>query len=619
MLLRKTVLPKTIKKLKTLVLTRNPRMWESISRLRLKVNPRSTGAHMALGHALMLQAAYDQAANSYRAAISLTPELEDAPELLSKAKAKAAEAYVGIGNTLEQTNRQNEAIATYQKALALDFQCFSAYRALLKLYKQQGKTADVAQLLDQLQSIQLSTADDYATLGDIFLQNDRGEAAYQCYQKAIELRPDDIPLYHQAGIALFLAGKFDDAAAAWQVGIEKQQHLAKTHHMNLLGIRVIGNSWLLAIGHIAQLDAYFKLGQLGWRAPQRTVLVLKPEMKVPNQPLLSYWEPFLTIISTPDWLPIPSPYLNLITDEFWTLTFPDGSSPIYYKAAALVQEQWERENRPPLLTLKESDRERGRNCLEQLGVPPNAWFVCLHVRESGFHKSWNDTYVPTRNADIDTYTLAIEAIVAQGGWVIRVGDPSMKPLSPMPQVIDYAHSPLKSDWMDIFLCAQCRFFIGMNSGLGLVPPLFGVPCAMTNWVPMGVLPYFGQDRFIPKLYWSKRDNRYISFEDMMRPPVGFSQFVRDLIPLDLEVVDNTPEDLRDLVVEMLEQTGHSSAKSDDTEEDIALRTTYFQLAQTIVGYRGSPIGRAFLRKYRQLLNTAHSVTRHGHQTVDIAG
>ena len=52
----------------------------------------------------------------------------------------------------------------------------------------------------------------------------------------------------------------------------------------------------------------------------------------------------------------------------------------------------------------------------------------------------------------------------RGAWCLRMGDPSMRPMPRAPRVIDYAHSAIRSDWMDVFLCARCRFFIGNTSG-----------------------------------------------------------------------------------------------------------------------------------------------------------
>src|SRR5256885_8476241 len=59
---------------------------------------------------------------------------------------------------------------------------------------------------------------------------------------------------------------------------------------------------------------------------------------------------------------------------------------------------------------------------------------------------------------------AVQEITRRGGWVVRLGDPTMEPFPPTPAVIDYAHSRLKSPATDVFLCGACRFFIGVASG-----------------------------------------------------------------------------------------------------------------------------------------------------------
>ena len=81
-----------------------------------------------------------------------------------------------------------------------------------------------------------------------------------------------------------------------------------------------------------------------------------------------------------------------------------------------------------------------------------------------------------------------------------MGDPSMIPLPAMPGVIDYAHSPLRCDWMDVFLCARVRFMLGSASGMCVLASTFGVPCAVANQsLPTVALPYGTADLFIPKL------------------------------------------------------------------------------------------------------------------------
>ena len=93
----------------------------------------------------------------------------------------------------------------------------------------------------------------------------------------------------------------------------------------------------------------------------------------------------------------------------------------------------------PVLTISEEHEERGRRTLRNLGMPEGAWWVCMHVREAGYHPGSmrrNDF----RDSDPMSYLEAVRAIRARGGWVVRIGDPSMTPLQQMEGVIDYVHS-----------------------------------------------------------------------------------------------------------------------------------------------------------------------------------
>ena len=54
-------------------------------------------------------------------------------------------------------------------------------------------------------------------------------------------------------------------------------------------------------------------------------------------------------------------------------------------------------------------------------------------------------------------------------------------------IIDYANHPLQSDFADIYLLAHCRFSLGGDSGLNLVPAAFGKPFAFINFVTIAEL------------------------------------------------------------------------------------------------------------------------------------
>jgi putative glycosyltransferase (TIGR04372 family) len=204
----------------------------------------------------------------------------------------------------------------------------------------------------------------------------------------------------------------------------------------------------------------------------------------------------------------------------------------------------------------------------------------------------------TLNADITTYDLAIDAIVERGGWVIRMGDPSMPRLPARKGVVDYAHSPHKADWMDVFLCATCRFYVGTSSGLAYVPNLFWTPCVLTNWFPTGTRPLNGTDLFIPKMHWYDAQNDLAPFAESLAPPLGHIHASPTLRAMGVSLKDNTREDLRDVVVEMLDRL---EARAVYTAEDAYLQARFDAVANNSRSFGNARIGRDFIRKYRRLL------------------
>ncbi|MBI1175199.1 MAG: TIGR04372 family glycosyltransferase [Sideroxydans sp.] len=362
-----------------------------------------------------------------------------------------------------------------------------------------------------------------------------------------------------------------------------------------LGVRFLWTN-IDRIGHLAcDVDCYIKERQLGL-VPQHHAILLAPKDKVANKALLGYWCRYIRAISSP-WLckmlnPLASHRLLRLNIYEYT-TAINETAPFYG-----IQRQWG--GRPPLLSLKQEDVARGEKCLLQLGLPPGAWFVCVHSREGGY--SVHDEHFHShRNSAIESYQMAMKAIVDRGGWCIRIGDPSMKKMSPMRNTIDYAHSPLKSDWMDLFLFARCRFFLGNSSGPFLVASAFGVPVALANQSPVSVvLPYGGADIGIPKLIWSEKDQRLLAFPEILGTSIGDLRLTHEHEQAGISVIDNTTEDIRDLALEQLDRV-EGRLTYDPVDE--ALQAKFKGLMRPGHYSYGSDsrVGRAFLKKHVALL------------------
>jgi len=392
--------------------------------------------------------------------------------------------------------------------------------------------------------------------------------------------------------------------AVYQRTAEVRRQIIEKYQLDDLGMefipRVLPQG---AIGVYEYFETYVKAGLLGLRSNKKMVLLLDPNASVTNPCYLKYWSKYVTIVSDPQAIKILAPLEEYLTMPMVTFMHLRDKVCISPFALGRVREQWIKEDRPPILTLSIQDNERGRSTLRSLGLSQDAWFVTLHVREAGWkdNGSSEDNF---RNADITTYFSAIKLITDAGGWVVRIGDPTMSKLPAMPQVIDYAHSRAKSDWMDIFLCSQCRFMIGTSTGMCVVALSFGVPLVMTNLLPALAVYFFtSKDLFIPRLCFSKDKENYLSFNEWISPPVATVCTQTHFDDLNVRVVVNTAEEIKDLVEEMLERCMGTIKY---TEEEEMLQKKFREMTADCGKQYGDSnlvanarIGRKFLRDHAE--------------------
>ena len=404
-----------------------------------------------------------------------------------------------------------------------------------------------------------------------------------------------------------LSGRSDE----WISGVLReygyQEHRAAVAGGANLGFRVLEPSFsvLRTIGNAMHLDGLIKGGIIGVRPPFRVVLLLQPWLKrfVVNPCLLDYWRPYIDVVEDPQELASLQPLAKALAFNLHGVT-PHGSRLIPFSISSVVETQlkWEKEGRGPLLQLTVDHRERGLCAMERWGVPRGSWFVTMHVR-GGTNKG-AELY---RDSILDNYREAVSIITNAGGWVIRMGDASMEPMPITKNVVDYAHDSAKADWLDVFLCAAARFMIGTSSGLTTVSYTFGVPIAMTNCLPTATIYLGKQDMFLPRLMRFRANGEILSFSKTMGLP--FSMGITDSMYrniLGVETIENSAEEIGDLVSEMLDVLDGNKQYS---AEDERLQHTFKTITverETLVGSGGvalpARIGQGFLRNHRSLLN-----------------
>ncbi|MBI3553524.1 MAG: TIGR04372 family glycosyltransferase [Elusimicrobia bacterium] len=363
-------------------------------------------------------------------------------------------------------------------------------------------------------------------------------------------------------------------------------------------LEYIPDSYLNIIGCTGLLTTQIKKKIL--LATRERIIFCAPPEKVVNPNFLSYYAEHIELVSDPHEIAAHQAKRAVCAMPVDCGMAFDGPPEFETAVVAKVAKRWAREKRPPLLKLRDSDLSRGREALKALGLPEDAWWVAAHVRTPSFHREGALSPEAFRNADISSYHAAFKAVARRGGFVFRMGDPKMPRLPAMDRVIDYAHSPLKSDWLDVFLSSQCRFFLGTQSGLGMVPAAFGTPQVVTNNAPILCTAYLPDDVVLPKLF--KKDGRLLSFAEMvLEPYVGaVSQLLYD--ELGIETISNTEEELRAAVEGMLDQFDRNGARRVPPLTDLQAR--FDALAEGAGLSISGRIEPGFLERHRGLMPAA---------------
>lgn len=242
--------------------------------------------------------------------------------------------------------------------------------------------------------------------------------------------------------------------------------------------------------------------------------------------------------------------------------------PLYYQRR-LLAERVPVHLRPAALT--EAQRQAVR-----CGIDPDAPMVTLHVRESGwkFGREMQDAKPggrddSTRNARIEDYFPAIDALTARGFTVVRMGDPSMRPLT-RAGVVDLATSPERSNLLELYAMLRSAFFISGEAGPVGVSYLTNTPLLTVNATDaISSYPIRDDGMFIPKVVIERSTGRRLTLAEL----VGAKHLadLRNVTQFLYE--DNSADEIRLAVLEMLAWVSgrHEETPAQAAFRDVAAR------------------------------------------------
>jgi len=380
-------------------------------------------------------------------------------------------------------------------------------------------------------------------------------------------------------------------------------------------IRLIGPWFLIRLGALnsSRIGHFAKETELYFC--ERNAKINTPSQKyidffylgkkyVCNRQLEKMWR--RRIIILPTWLLAPLCNVN----RFISIFVSGGNNHEIWHDIRDVHNLLERFE--PHLNFTDDEETKGKKILTEFGIPEGAKFVCLLVRDSGYldrHKKYEYlkrwSYHSYRDGDIDKYVLATEELAKRGYYVFRMGINVLKPLkSSNPKVIDYANSKIRSDFMDIYLGAKCTFCVS-SGGAGFlgIPFIFRRPNAYIM-VPFGhLLAGNKYDLMITKNHINKRNQKELILSEIFSSNVAVSYYANEFKKNEVELKENSPEEIRDLAIEMDERL---NGNWNETEEDILLQKKFWlifkkniknlNLEKPLHGKIKSKFGAKFLRE-----------------------
>ena len=259
--------------------------------------------------------------------------------------------------------------------------------------------------------------------------------------------------------------------------------------------------------------------------------------------------------------------------------------------------------------------KHGIELMSKLGLPHDARYVCLAVRDSNYMSKrfpgYDWSYHDHRNADIMTYRKGALFLADKGYYVIRMGKWVKDSFNlAHTRIIDYASNPLRSDFLDVYLSSKCEFFISTSTGIDAVPQIFRRPVLFSNIALSRELQaYYSGSIFIPKLIRNKKTKKFLTFNEINKfmshheKPGVILDILKLLEKHDLELMNNTEDDILDLTQEMHDRLNAVSSQEDhfDLERQKNFWMQYRFNPERVLSDIRVKIGSGFLKKYYFLL------------------
>jgi len=211
----------------------------------------------------------------------------------------------------------------------------------------------------------------------------------------------------------------------------------------------------------------------------------------------------------------------------------------------------------PHLIISEEERKQGESYLISKNIT-NEEFICIHARDSAYleknHKGEaNWKYHSFRDTDINDMVNGLMPLVMKKKYsVFRMGAVVDKEINISDsKVIDYAANGDRTDFLDIYLSANCRFFVTDSAGICCVPQAFRRPIVAVNLSQLNLLHTWDSSFvLLPRKFWLTTEKRFLKFSEILNHKIGYSCSTEEFKEHNIELIYNTIDEISEAINEM---------------------------------------------------------------------
>ena len=256
-----------------------------------------------------------------------------------------------------------------------------------------------------------------------------------------------------------------------------------------------------------------------------------------------------------------------------------------------------------LLKFSENEITKGREYLHSVGTKEFS-YICFHARDKSYLKDYDNTkdwsYHDFRDSNIDNYLNVINKLSDKGHHCLRMGSKVEKKIpSQNPKIIDYANSSSQSDFLDIYLGSKCLMAVYSESGISVIPEVFNRPIVYVNWPALNFSCFNSNSLVIPKKFFSKKKNRFLSITEILE--LNFEESFRGekLREMEIDLIENTPQEISEAVIENYKRI---NGDWKDDQEGLDLQRKFWDIFKfNYIKSSSFRIGTDYLKKYSQLI------------------